>query len=91
DELDLISGVYRVFTGNGLQTSASSWWPRHSAWQKGALNVGYWSPDCERWFQKRLEMIRDGKADLRSANEWKSALVKNKRTPRFVKAYNEEV
>ncbi|TDL18568.1 hypothetical protein BD410DRAFT_728323, partial [Rickenella mellea] len=88
DELDLISGVYKVFTGTGLQTSDSSWWPWHSAWERSSLNVGYWSTDCEHWFQNRLEHIRNDTAELRGSTEWVNSLKHmNRKTSRFSKAY----
>ena len=73
DELNLICGVYRVKT-QGNQTSDSSWWPKHSVWMNSGLNVGYWSPACENWFQLRLDTIRAGTARLRTSTEWKAAL-----------------
>jgi hypothetical protein len=51
-----------------------SWWPKHSAWIKSGLDVGYWSESCERWFQIRLENIRSGDAKLRSGQEWTQAI-----------------
>jgi hypothetical protein len=53
-----------------MQDSHLSWWPKHSAWIKSGLDVGYWSGNCERWFQIRLENIRLGDTKLRSGQEW---------------------
>ncbi|KAF8234282.1 hypothetical protein L208DRAFT_1262528 [Tricholoma matsutake] len=50
DKLDLILGVYKVFTGIGIQESHMSWWPKHSIWAKSGLDMGYWSESLERWF-----------------------------------------
>jgi hypothetical protein len=50
------------------------------------MDVGYWSPFCEKWFQKRLQGIRDGKEHPRSSNEWRQALVFNKATNRVLEA-----
>jgi hypothetical protein len=44
------------------QASEMSWWPKPSAWDNGGLNVGFWSPNCESWYQRRLQSIREGKA-----------------------------
>ncbi|KAF8583274.1 hypothetical protein K439DRAFT_1299009, partial [Ramaria rubella] len=51
-----------------------SWWPKQSMWNSGFLNVGYWSPDCETWFQSRLVLIHSNSAPLRTAMQWKNAL-----------------
>ncbi|KAJ7145333.1 hypothetical protein C8R43DRAFT_890492, partial [Mycena crocata] len=50
DEIDLICGVYHVGTGSCLTTTDQSWWPEPSTWARSAMNVGWWSPYCERWF-----------------------------------------
>ncbi|KAF8058572.1 hypothetical protein FPV67DRAFT_1427985, partial [Lyophyllum atratum] len=71
------------------QTSDLSWWPKPSAWTSAGINVGYWSEDCERWFQNRLARINEGKFDLRSPAKWKSGLSFNKRTSK-VTARNEQ-
>ena len=62
----------------GCQTTDLSWWPKPSAWQVSGLNVGYWSRDCEAWFQKHLQLIRDGGGDLRGPSQWKHSLKFNK-------------
>jgi hypothetical protein len=73
-ELDLICGVYKVATGNRDQTSDLSWWPKQSVFIRSGLWLGYWSPDCENWFQGRLKEIRERRADLKTSNKWNSAL-----------------
>ncbi|KZP07032.1 hypothetical protein FIBSPDRAFT_763446, partial [Athelia psychrophila] len=75
DDLDLISGVYKLSTGDGTQTADASWWPRHNTWVSGSLEVGYWSPNCETWFQRRLDSIRKGEARLKSPAQWRSAVL----------------
>jgi hypothetical protein len=84
DELNLICGVYNVRT-QARQTSDSSWWPKQAIWMSGGLNVGYWSPTCETWFQKRLTAIRNGSAALRTAAEWRTALRFWRPTTHFIK------
>jgi hypothetical protein len=56
-----------------------SWWPKPAIWQRGNLDVGYWSHDCEEWFQNRLTYILNGSADLRSAKKWGSSLVMSRK------------
>ncbi|THH14954.1 hypothetical protein EW146_g5451 [Bondarzewia mesenterica] len=73
-EMEVISGVYRVFTGNSMDMAEMSWWPQHKTWCESGLDVGYWSSLCEDWFQNRLSQIRDNWATLRSAREWRSSL-----------------
>src|ERR1700722_1053446 len=58
----------------GQQTTDVSWWPKPSAWLVSALNVGYWSKDCESWFLKRLVAIKNGEADLKSPSQWKHSI-----------------
>ncbi|KAE9392365.1 hypothetical protein BT96DRAFT_830746 [Gymnopus androsaceus JB14] len=80
EELDLISGVYRVDSGkrqiglNGPQTLDISWWPKHLAWAHSGLNIGTWNADCEHWYKGRLAAIQAGTAKLLSPTEWKSAI-----------------
>jgi hypothetical protein len=67
------------FTGQhdpiqGHQTTDISWWPKPAAWEASGLYVGHWSQDCEMWFQKRLEDIKSGHADLRTSSKWKNSL-----------------
>ena len=64
--------------GIGVQTEEVSWWPKHSVWKKGGLNVGYWTPQYEQWFQMRCTAIVnediEGKGKLRTTREWGIAL-----------------
>lgn len=76
--------------GRGEQTSHSSWWPKHSAWSLSGLNLGYWAPHCETWFQKRLSEIRAGTATLRTGKQWRDALGMLKDTSR-IRAANEKL
>ncbi|KAG6819855.1 hypothetical protein H0H93_007999 [Arthromyces matolae] len=64
------------------QTADLSWWPKPSAWDSAGINLGFWSEDCERWFQGHLKKLKDGKFLLRSTTSWKSALRFNKDTPK---------
>ncbi|KAJ7689236.1 hypothetical protein B0H14DRAFT_2249385, partial [Mycena olivaceomarginata] len=72
EEMNLICGVYSVETENdGLQKKEVSWWPKPAAFFHSGLNIGWWSPDCERWFQKRRLEIENDRAELYTQNEWK--------------------
>jgi len=86
EEMGLISGVYKVFTGKGTQTSDQSWWPKHSAWEGSGADFGFWSASNEMWFQNRLAEIRAGTAILRNGGHWKNALSFHKATRRFITA-----
>ncbi|KAF8235939.1 hypothetical protein L208DRAFT_1173788, partial [Tricholoma matsutake] len=78
DELDLICGVYRIDTGqcnvHGHQTTHISWWPRPSVWEGSGLYVGYWSEDCEHWFQQHLDKCKSGKASLKNPGSWRHSI-----------------
>ncbi|KAF8869439.1 hypothetical protein BD779DRAFT_1383671, partial [Infundibulicybe gibba] len=54
------------------QVCHASWWPGPSMWEKSGLNVGYWSPDCEAWYAKRLQAIREKKGGLKTPPQWKN-------------------
>jgi hypothetical protein len=104
-ELDLICGVYKVFTGQysfsyfqadflniflGKGSPAdNSWWPKANVWKNSGLNVGYWSPACGHFYQKRLEKIIRGEADLKNSSDWRSAL-KNRKQTRLLISANEK-
>ncbi|KAF7339042.1 hypothetical protein MVEN_01980400 [Mycena venus] len=93
-EIDLICGVYYVATGKKIEAGAEqtmllSFWPKPNAWGKGNLDPGWWSGECEGWFQKRLRRLEEGKTfDERGIlcrpSEWKHNL-------RFVKALKDYV
>ncbi|KAJ7668605.1 hypothetical protein DFH06DRAFT_982938 [Mycena polygramma] len=75
DDIDVICGVYVVATDkDGLQKKTISWWPKPDIFSSSGLNVGWWSPDCERWFQKRSREIQSQHAELFTHNEWKHKL-----------------
>ncbi|KAJ7845168.1 hypothetical protein B0H14DRAFT_2219302, partial [Mycena olivaceomarginata] len=61
-EIDLICGVYHISTGKKQASifckTARSWWPRPSAMEQSGLNVGWWTPLCEQWFEKRLKELQ---------------------------------
>ncbi|KZP04089.1 hypothetical protein FIBSPDRAFT_767968, partial [Athelia psychrophila] len=85
DELDLICGVYKIFTAPTVyQQADASWWPKSSTWKTSCLDAGYWTPTCEEWFQRRLEAIRAGKENVKSAAKWREALKLHKPTKTFV-------
>ncbi|KAF7333829.1 hypothetical protein MVEN_02339800 [Mycena venus] len=96
-EMDLICGVYYVATGKKIeagveQTKLLSWWPKLNAWRKGNLDPGWWSPECEGWFRKRLGRLEDSqrygeKGMLARPNEWKHNLRFVKSLKDYVQAY----
>ncbi|KAJ3551224.1 hypothetical protein NM688_g4826 [Phlebia brevispora] len=76
DELDIISGVYKVLnhpTG-ALNVSHRSWWPKFSAWQGSVQDNGHWSIKNEIWFQQRRDAILTGKAGVKTGQEWYNML-----------------
>jgi hypothetical protein len=56
------------------QTADLSWWPKASTFAASGLYAGYWTPNCEYWFQKRMSEIADGTATLIKATEWTNKL-----------------
>ncbi|KAF7365943.1 hypothetical protein MVEN_00469700 [Mycena venus] len=91
DELDLICGVYHVATGqtdpNGVenqQTTTISWWPRPVYFEKSGLNVGWWSPACEAFYQRRLSQINHGDATLCTQGQWKNNMKFDSKVPAYI-------
>ncbi|EGO04623.1 hypothetical protein SERLA73DRAFT_38141, partial [Serpula lacrymans var. lacrymans S7.3] len=74
DELDFISGIYNVYTGNGPQTSQSSWWLKNLTFMGGGLNHGFWLSSAEKWFCVHLDHITNNTADLRAAKTWTNSI-----------------
>ncbi|KAJ7678171.1 hypothetical protein DFH06DRAFT_976113 [Mycena polygramma] len=58
-EMDLICGVYFLPTADGLEKKLISWWPIPAIFHHSGLNVGWWTPDCEQWFQATLKEMED--------------------------------
>ncbi|KAK6977380.1 hypothetical protein R3P38DRAFT_3473342 [Favolaschia claudopus] len=93
-EIDLICGVYHISTGqtdstalSGQQTTARSWWPRPSAMANSGLNVGWWTPMCEQWFQRRLASLEAPQpANLVTHGAWKHNLKLERRCPPLAEA-----
>ncbi|THH32633.1 hypothetical protein EUX98_g1566 [Antrodiella citrinella] len=54
-ELWLICGVYCDTLGSetGSRLPDLSWWSKPAQWQGCGLDLKYWTPDCERWYQTR--------------------------------------
>jgi hypothetical protein len=76
--------------GKGDQDGHISWWPKFNTWKQSGYNVGYWSKDCETWYQNRLQKIREGTAELHNASTWRGKLKeKAGHTATFVNATNE--
>ena len=60
-----------------------SWWPKQSTFMVLGLNIGYWSPDCEAWFQYHVRTISDGTAAVKNACVWSQVMKFEK--PRVLK------
>ncbi|KAF8576635.1 hypothetical protein K439DRAFT_1366690 [Ramaria rubella] len=75
EELNLICGVYHCETGD-----KDLLWPKPSSWSHSGLNVGYWSPAAEVWYQNRLAHIQDNTAELYHAKKWKVAVAMHRKT-----------
>ena len=86
-EINVICGVHRHFTGQGSQTEDLSWWPKQTTWQASNFDAGYWSPDNEAWFQRRLTMILSGTARPLNARMWRNQLKRFKATKLVVESY----
>ncbi|KAK7013903.1 hypothetical protein R3P38DRAFT_2545985, partial [Favolaschia claudopus] len=98
EEIDLICGVYFVNTGSkhsgeadGLQKKAVSWWPTPAAYSGSGMNIGWWSPCCESWYQKRVADIEEnGELEVYTRKEWRDK-IKFVQKSRHVHVANEKI
>ncbi|KAK7686474.1 hypothetical protein QCA50_010070 [Cerrena zonata] len=74
DEIDVICGVYTDQTDIKNQTMLRSWWPLPTVWSTCGLNTGYWTRECETWFQKHLLKILTGGVQPLRSSEWRTSL-----------------
>ncbi|KAK0435812.1 uncharacterized protein EV420DRAFT_1281558 [Desarmillaria tabescens] len=83
DQIDVICGVYKVETEDdrypkgdrrGKLTEHVSWFPKDAGWRGCGLDVGFWSPDAESWYQHRLANYLDGDFKCKNQSEWKRSL-----------------
>ena len=59
---------------SGKQTADVSWWPKAVTWENRTMDLGYWTPFAEVWFQRRLDRIRSHEAHPKTASVWKDDL-----------------
>ncbi|THH23040.1 hypothetical protein EUX98_g8139 [Antrodiella citrinella] len=87
EEQDLICGLYKVYTDDsGKQTEDASWWPKQSVWLRCGLYTGFWSADCEAWYQARSNAITTQQAQPKNAAAWKDTLKYYQRDSRIILA-----
>ncbi|KAJ7856258.1 hypothetical protein B0H14DRAFT_2753308 [Mycena olivaceomarginata] len=93
EELDLICGIYHVATGQrdlnapgNRQTSTISWWPHPIYFEKFGLNIGWWSPACEDFYQKRPKQITRRDATLSTQGEWKNNMKFDSKVPTYIES-----
>jgi hypothetical protein len=87
-EIDLICGVYMQYDGAQFGNPTHiSWWPRPYIFSNSGLNFGCWTPFNERWFQGRLNAIREGMQKPLSSSEWRRNSIYQKKT-RIIHANN---
>ncbi|KAK7006430.1 hypothetical protein R3P38DRAFT_2555847 [Favolaschia claudopus] len=55
---------------SGHQEKRVSWWPQAGAFFNSELNVGWWTQDCENWFQEILGQFRKNTAQLLNNARW---------------------
>jgi len=63
-----------ALSGQGTQTSQKSWWPLQSTFLKSSLWIGYWTQQCEDWYQARKRSIYLGTAQPYTIAEWRRIL-----------------
>ncbi|KAI0704018.1 hypothetical protein C8Q76DRAFT_600356, partial [Earliella scabrosa] len=72
EELDVMSGVTRIYTEQDNQLEDRSWWPKHNVWRTSGMYTGIWTPKNEHWFQTRLAEIRRGGVGPMNVRQWRS-------------------
>ncbi|KAL0580168.1 hypothetical protein V5O48_001827 [Marasmius crinis-equi] len=93
EESDLICGIYYCPTNNtedwgnpAYLNTHRSWYPRLGAFRSSSLNVGYWSRDCERWYQHRRNECVHGDTEVKDASNWKRGMKLNRSVTKISKA-----
>ncbi|KAH9475823.1 hypothetical protein JR316_0011383 [Psilocybe cubensis] len=79
-DIAIIIGSYSLMTDFKNQVGVKSWFPPPAVWNEIDRNgIGWleWTERNEYWYQTRLELIRNGKAQPLTLQDWKS-LLKNK-------------
>ena len=51
-----------------------SWFPKFSTFNESGYWRGYWTPECETWFQRWLAVLKKGPASPRMASHWRANL-----------------
>ncbi|KAL0565251.1 hypothetical protein V5O48_016772 [Marasmius crinis-equi] len=92
EEIDFICGVYYCATDRtqnwgdpAFLSTHRSWYPRPGAFKSSNLNIGFWSKDCERWYQHRVHECRHKQTDVKSAKKWKDGMKWNHKVQKMTK------
>ncbi|KAJ3507677.1 hypothetical protein NMY22_g16855 [Coprinellus aureogranulatus] len=75
-ERQILQGTYKCWTGEGIQFSIKSWWPPKEVFdhpRSGDVGVA-WTDFKERWYQRRRNLIMEGKAQPLTVNRWRDVL-----------------
>lgn len=59
------------------QTQDASWWPKTNSWRGSGLDAGYWTTQCEEWYQTRRAgiMANDAKTGaLMTPSVWRNKM-----------------
>ncbi|KAH9477530.1 hypothetical protein JR316_0009750 [Psilocybe cubensis] len=79
-DIAIIIGSYSLMTDFKNQVGVKSWFPPPAVWNeidRNGIEWLEWTERNEYWYQTRLELIRNGKAQPLTLQDWKS-LLKNK-------------
>lgn len=47
------------------------------------MNVGYWSLECEEWYQTRRDLVISGPAHPKAGDKWRTSLQRWKPRKKF--------
>ncbi|KAG1746847.1 hypothetical protein EDB19DRAFT_1631184 [Suillus lakei] len=95
EEVNFMCSIYYLYNDNDTMDKVS-WWPRPQAGAASGLNMGFWSTQCEEWFQKHLNNIREGVSRIHNTHinnnngpmtttQWRCSLKFNAGTNKMMK------
>ena len=74
NDLNIISGVYRVHTCQNGPSSDLSWWPKHGTWMRTGLFADQWTPEAESFYDGQVKAMEQKRWLLKNATTWKETL-----------------
>ncbi|KAM5530029.1 hypothetical protein V8D89_016305, partial [Ganoderma adspersum] len=90
NKLNMISGLYKVYTATLNQMQDSTWWPKQSQWLNSRMYTGFWTLWNEEWYQSHLRKVTLRAVYPLSSRLWKKQLDQRDITRKVVKLYTKQ-